>query len=217
MKKITIALMMLLGAIAANAQTWVGGGISLDVSKTDGQPDTRITFSPTIGYDFNDKWAIGMDLGYGYTYNEQNNSSETYHYEGLRTSNTNTFSVTPFVRYTFAQAGIVSFFVDGFVAYNHIHSNINEKYTALSNNVSIPKDREQTSRYNELNIGLRPGVAFNINDHISLVSSIGSLTYYHNSKNGEVDNTPKDNLKSKTDGLRLRFANSINVGMVYKF
>lgn len=36
MKKITIALMMLLGAIAANAQTWVGGGISLDVSKTDG-------------------------------------------------------------------------------------------------------------------------------------------------------------------------------------
>lgn len=215
MKKTAILLMMLLGAMTANAQTWVGGSIGLDFSKTDDQPNTEITFSPTIGYDFNDKWAIGLELGYGYSYNKQTSTYTPYN--ATHTSGSNIFSVTPFVRYTFAEAGIVSFFVDGFVGYSYTHNNSNIKYTALQSNASIPSDREQTSKNNGVSIGLRPGVAFNLNDHISLVSNLGSLSYYHNSRNSEMDNTPIETQCTKTDGFRLKLINSINVGMVYKF
>jgi hypothetical protein len=66
----------------------------------------------------------------------------------------------PFARYTFARVGAASFFVDGGFGFG------SEK---------IGDDDAD----NAWHIGFRPGVSFNISDHVSFVGTVGYLGYRH--------------------------------------
>lgn len=116
MKKIMVSLVLVLVAISASAQTYVGGTFgftSTDIKDQD-KSLTQFTLAPEIGYNLDDSWAIGIGIGYSYAKQE---------------ISTNTISVSPYVRYTVAKFGICSFFVDGEITFA---SSKPEKMDALS-------------------------------------------------------------------------------------
>lgn len=107
MKKILIALCLILStAAAANAQWFVGGNIGFsesfvksDISETDVTDyrseslSSAFSITPRVGYMFNDRWMAGLGVGYRFQRTQSPND------EGECVVNkTNTFSVSPFVR-----------------------------------------------------------------------------------------------------------------------
>ncbi|MDD6210047.1 MAG: outer membrane beta-barrel protein [Bacteroidales bacterium] len=101
MKKIILSLMVLF-SVAANAQNfYLSGSLSL---WHDGDADlTTFQLVPDFGYNFNDKWAAGVELGYG-------------HYKA--DGKANAFAISPYARYTFFQKGMVRLFAEGGVGFS---------------------------------------------------------------------------------------------------
>ena len=107
MKKIMMIAVLAVAALSANAQAYVGGGVSFDWSKSkaDGaKATTTFEIAPEIGYNLTDTWAVGMQLGL--------KSTKAGDADALTS-----FYVKPYARYTFAKVDKVSFFVDGGVGY----------------------------------------------------------------------------------------------------
>ena len=104
MKKVIATFVIALATISASAQTYLGGGIGFSSTDMKGEDKslTQFTITPEIGYNLDEKWALG--LGVSYCYAKQESSS-------------NTIIVAPYVRYTVAKAGICSFFIDGEFAF----------------------------------------------------------------------------------------------------
>ncbi|MDY4854182.1 MAG: outer membrane beta-barrel protein [Prevotella sp.] len=102
MKKVIATLVIALATISASAQTYLGGGISFSSTDMEGKDKslTQFTITPEIGYNLDEKWALGLGVGYSYAKQESN-----------------TIMVAPYVRYTVAKAGICSFFIDGEFAF----------------------------------------------------------------------------------------------------
>ena len=83
--------------------------------------------------------------------------------------NRNAFTLNPYVRYKFANAGDFTFFVDGGFSYTMIH------YSGNDDNA------------NQWGLGFKPGIAYNISDKVSLVAHIGRLDYNF-FKQGDIKN-----------------------------
>lgn len=68
MKKFIATFVIVLAAIGASAQTYLGGGFSFSSTDVSGEDKsiTQITLAPEIGYNLNNKWAIGLGVGYTY-------------------------------------------------------------------------------------------------------------------------------------------------------
>ena len=157
MKKIMMTLAAVCVAATMNAQVYVGGSLGFN-SKHSGVADknyTTFTIAPEVGYTLSDKFAVGVALGFtsGDMLTYQDKFGATY------TGKATAFEIKPYARYTFAKLDNFSFFVDGAVWYG----NANLK------NVDV--------KYNEYGIALEPGIAYNVNDKISLVAHIGSLGF----------------------------------------
>ena len=157
MKKIFMTLAAVCVAATMNAQGYIGGGIGLQSTSHDGNSTTTIKLMPEIGYNLNDSWALGIALGYG----ENKNTVKVNNVEV--SEKTKTFAVSPYARYTFAKFDKVNLFVDGSVAYTHTD------YTG--------------DKTNAFSVGLKPGVAVNLNDKLSFVAHAGFLGY----KNEKAD------------------------------
>lgn len=112
MKKYLALAVLAMAAVTASAQhnMWMAGEMSINTEKVEEADKTakQFTFSPELGYRFNDRWAMGVALSYSH-YNDD--------------IITNAFSVNPFMRYTCGKAGNFSFFVDGGVEYGLHHIN----------------------------------------------------------------------------------------------
>ena len=100
MKKFIATFVIALATISASAQTYIGGGIGFTSTDKKGEDKslTSLTITPQVGYNLNEKWALGLGVSYSYIKQE---------------SSLNTIMVAPYVRYTVAKAGICSFFIDG--------------------------------------------------------------------------------------------------------
>lgn len=100
MKKLIVTLAVIVAAFtASNAQVYVGG--SLGWTWNNDKPAYLI--KPEVGYNFNENWAAGLDLGYGYNSNNKLNG----------------IVVGAYARYKFWNEGLVTFFVDGGGAYSN--------------------------------------------------------------------------------------------------
>ena len=135
-------------ALSANAQVYVGGGLSIGGQKWDkgGKEVTTYKLIPEIGYNLNDKVGVGMAFGW----------------QGATRSNAKAFSANPYVRYTFFRSGKVSVFLDGTIGYTYIYN------TPVIEDVAC-------DNASQIFIGVKPGVAFSMSDHFSLVAHIGTL------------------------------------------
>ena len=153
MKKILLMAAFAVATLTANAQVWIGGAIGFDYEKyKDMDAKTKFTLAPVVGYNLSEDWAIGLELNFAF-----GNEGVSYLYGNAKTQD---IVVAPFARYTFARAGIASFFVDGgFGLGSHKVGNADAD--------------------NQWHIGFRPGVAFNITDNVSFVGTTGYLGYSH--------------------------------------
>ena len=125
----------------------------------------------------------------GYSFNKDWAAGVAFGWSGLNKGNVKQFTVNPYARFTFVNGKMVSVFVDGGVGYTHTYN--------------AGRDNDQ------LNIGLKPGVAVNLGDHLSFVTHVGFIGYSH-----EKNNVTKD----KTNGWGVDIdGNNIVFGLYYSF
>lgn len=148
MKKIFLMAFMAICAVSANAQLWVGGNLGYDYdSNFGGEKVHALSISPEVGYNLSDKWAIACDLDYVFG-------------KVVDDFKIHTFTVNPYVRYTFAKSGIASFFVDG----------------GIEGGFQKVEDLDATGIFG---IGVQPGLALQVSKKVCLVTKLGYLGYRH--------------------------------------
>ena len=161
MKKIIMMAVMAVAAVSANAQMWVGGnlGINTQTTKfedTELSSGTNFEIAPEVGYNLNEKWAVAMAVSYAH------NENCTVSFAGQSASgNINSFSIKPFVRYTFLKSGNFSAFCDGVLYYTTTHAQ------GVENN------------FNDSGVSFNPGIAYAITPKVSLIAHLGKLGYNH--------------------------------------
>lgn len=101
MKKLFLTFAFAVCALAMNAQLYVGGEVG---AWRDHKANyTTFYVQPEVGYNLNSQWAVGLELGYRYNYNNG--------------AKTNVFGLAPYARYTYAKLGPVNLFLDGGLSY----------------------------------------------------------------------------------------------------
>ena len=183
MKKIMMTLAAVCVAATMNAQVYVGGSLGFETSSQDGVTNSELTLMPELGYALDENFAVGIAFGYG-------QESHDVEVEGLTVTRKNKkFKINPYLRYNFVKLDKVNVFVDGGLEYVH-------------------KD-DAGAKNNTFGIGVRPGVAVNLNDKLSFVSHFGWLGY-SNSKDDYEGAKAKN-----TFGFKL--ASSVSFGLYYNF
>lgn len=184
-----MAAALVAASLSANAQVYVGGGLS--VHSYDNASDYKkntIEIIPEVGYNIDDKLAIGAEFGYSHTGFEGDVKSDMFKFE-------------PYLRYTFAKWNNVSLFGEFTVGYQYDKASVEKEVAG--------QDVEVSTKTNTWSVGVRPGVSVDVTNHLSFVTRFGWLGY----KNSKV----KDADKSQGDfGLDVT-ANKIQFGLVYNF
>lgn len=149
MKKLMMIAAFMVACVAANAQFYVGGSFGFESAKADKDADNTTAWSivPEIGYNIDDKLAVGLQIGYG-----------QMDIEGDLTGSE--LILAPYARYTFAESGIVKFFVDGGLTYTSYGSDLEG---------------------NTWGIGIRPGINIAASEKVGLVAKLGYIGYSKNS------------------------------------
>lgn len=91
-------LFVMMVAFSVKAQVYVGGAVSFWHDDDDFE-STSFTIAPEVGYNFNEKWAIGGSLEF--TYNK------------VEDAKTTGFAIAPYARYSYYENKIVRLFLDG--------------------------------------------------------------------------------------------------------
>ncbi len=187
MKGILLAGLMMAGlAVTANAQNGsvlVYGNLSVNTNKsaTDVK-QTSFQFMPGIGYQFNDNWTAGANIGIGsYKYTPVTGASTT----------TNTFAAGPFLRYTQPLSNIFSVFGQ------------------LDATFGNSKTNNGGTESNSFNLGITPYAAINLKNNFALNFSFGGLSYETNKVKGA---SKSSNSFGLTFGQGASFGISKNFG-----
>ena len=114
MKKIFALAVLAIASLSASAEGFYAGGSlgymheGAKISSTGSTPSTNtLSILPEIGYNLNEKWAVGTVIGYNYQ-----------HFCGTGVSG-HMFQLSPYARYTFfkSENNFVNLFVDGGVEF----------------------------------------------------------------------------------------------------
>lgn len=149
MKKLFLLITLLCITYAAKAQAYVGGtlGVAVEHASADGVSATNSAFTvaPEVGYYFNKTWALGASVG--------------VKYQNISHTGITTVSVLPYVRATFASAGVFDFFAELAMGYSH----------------------ESADGYGVGGFvaGIRPGFNAHLSDKFSLIGRTTLLSYSH--------------------------------------
>ncbi len=191
MKKVILAALVAVASLSASAQVYVGGTLGFNAGKAfDGADNvTKFEIAPEIGYNFNEKWAVGLGIGFT-TQNGDFDTTEPLlpvpNGSGVKYGKSQSaFTIAPYARYTFAKTGIASFFVDG-------------GFQAMFLN---------DDRGNVWNISVRPGVKLSASEKVDFVAQIAALGYTWASEKA-----------GKTSAFGLNVDNTaIKFGVYYNF
>ena len=154
MKKFLFVVAALATSMAASAQLWVSGGLSLTNGSNWNVEKSRTNWgiNHSIGYALDDALEVGLDFGIGgWSQDEASNFK---------------FNVAPFVRYTFLSEGDFSMFVQGAVNYTY------------------SKDKDADKADWTFGVNVRPGVKYAFTDNFAMVAKFGSLYFSHNHPDG---------------------------------
>ena len=206
MKKIMMIAAMMVAAVSANAQVWIGGEVGFNTTtntlKINGvstdETTNNFTIAPEIGYNLSDKWAVAMKIGFAHSGNNAEVAALLANngMPGVGEVATNAFMINPYARYTFVKAGNFSAFVDGGIGYASTHVNGLD----FINNVNMIK------------VGFNPGVAYAISPKVGLVAHLGDLSYQNTwckVKNADI--------KVSEGKFNVSLWNSISFGAYYNF
>lgn len=184
MKKIFLTLMVMVAAVAANAQVWVGGSLGFwsngDAEGTDTK--TALSIMPEVGYDLSEDWSIAIGLGYTLAKPDKGEDASA-------------FAVNPYARYNVIKTGAFKFFLDGGFGIGSYDFGGDDTYTAWS-------------------IGIKPGVAYSLNENFSLVAHVGFLGYQ--AADDKISSEAWQELGIQK-GFGFAFDNNISFGVYYAF
>ena len=187
MKKKIIALVALLACVTmgASAQVYVGGSLGFTSTKYEAggqdKDGTSYKILPEIGYQLDEDLSIGLQIGYSHGYASFGSLTVTDIKAAMNTVTSayadmneddfklNSFTFAPYMRYNVMKFGAVKLFLEGSVGYTNIKSddtpNTNGRKTGNESKLDL------------LEIAIRPGVSFQVNEKINLLAKIGSLGY----------------------------------------
>lgn len=184
MKKIILTAIVAVVSIAANAQIWAGGSLGFsNNSPKEGDNSTTLTFAPEIGYTLNDKIDLGVALDY--TSYKQGDAS------------TSSFSIEPYVRYTFMKAGKLSLFAEGVIGFGSVDNGDSD---ADDDDDDYPTTNVASAP--DFKIGVRPGLKYDLTDKFSFVSKLGWVGF------SSYENSSAFDIKAST---------AVSLGFVYNF
>ena len=177
MKKIMLSLMMALVSVCASAQVYIGGTAGISSNKI-GDEDSKTAYKliPEIGYQFNNEWEAGIEVGI-----QKGDVCKI-----ARVGDATTFTIAPYVRYTAVETKLVNFFLEGTIGYGSVSKGGGDYYE----------------------VGIKPGLAVKLSNHVNLITKIGFLGYRGYS--------PEEGKSSSTFGVDAD-ANNISFGAIYKF
>lgn len=92
MKRIVVFLFVVMAALAAKSQVYVGGNISL--WHNDDADATSFTLAPEVGYEFSDQWSVGAQLILSHSKHKVDD-----HVKAKWTG----FAFAPYARYSFSR------------------------------------------------------------------------------------------------------------------
>ena len=108
MKKFLMTIAAVFAAMNMSAQVYVGGSIGVaSVNDAHNESETVYKFVPEIGYNLNDDWAVGVELGY------QKGACTLGKGVFGQDTDTEVFSIAPYARYTVVKSKLINLFVDG--------------------------------------------------------------------------------------------------------
>ena len=201
MKKILLVLSLVFAAIAVNAQVYVGASLGYssetkkDVNGDKQTSNSNFTFAPKIGYSLSDVFSVG--LGFGVT----GGSDKTFAPNGdeLTNDKTSSWAIAPFARYTFAEFGKFSVLGEGTIFF------------------AGAKDAAEI-KSSEFGISVKPILAFEASDNISLEASLNFLNLGFSSKNENTEfDATTSNFNFGADSNNLMNTSSLQIGFIYKF
>ena len=119
-----------------------------------------ILASTVMAMSVNAQVYVGGGIGVSTTGGDNTDDVTSYiGWEGSNKGGAKPFSINPYVRYNVINGKVVNVFLDGSVEFGH-------KY-----NAGFDDDF--------FGVGLKPGVAFKVNEKISVVTHIGFIGYEH--------------------------------------
>lgn len=194
MKKVFLTLALVAFAFAANAQFVIGGQLGFN---TNGSKYTQesanpvwdspvakamnLTIAPSVGYMLNDNMQVGLSLEYTLT-NTTNYNRAVYalgQEEWAKTSNS-VFTIAPYFRYYFAQAGDFNFFCEATLGYGIMGRGNNHDYSNVPG-LSYDNEYKGVNSMNVLMFTIIPGVNYRFSENFSAdcYIDLAGLAFYN--------------------------------------
>lgn len=214
-----------------SAQLYLGGSISLNGSTYESldyysdqareYSNNYVRISPQVGYFLNDKFLIGMSVGFG-NY-KSTSESEDIHvdtvYIDTYERGSRSIVIDPFIRHYISLG-------EKFSLYNQLgvrYSFGKNDYEDL--NASIQRTYNGEVDFSSFTAYLKPSINVSLSDKLSLEFSFIELYYNSYSSNSERWYTYDDpsiiaDAKEGSDGNRINYGlkyNNIELGLAYKF
>lgn len=186
MKKLFLSLIVAVCSLAASAQVYVGGQVGL-WRNTDAN-HTSFKLAPELGYKLSDQWDLGLSIGFAHNYYDD--------------TKVNGFEVDPYVRYTVAKAGPVSFFLDGGFGFA---------------TAKVKRGDWKSDSFNQWQIGIKPGVKVSLSKKVDFIASMGFLGYRdHDDVVGPASSYIHSVYGEKGFGFDFK-TSDLNFGLIYNF
>ena len=227
MKKLVLTFAVIFATItAANAQLFIGGNLGLGVSslgksETTGgattvtvDPINTLSFNivPRIGYNLNDKMAIGLDLYFGM--NNTKYPDGYYLNETDHKVSATSFGADLFFRYYAIEVGQFSVFAEANAGL--MMGNGSEEYKTGNTTTTI--DAPKTT---DIFVGIIPGISYKVNEKLQFDAYLGlcELCFTHNVTKTETNNTTTTNSDNQFNlGINQNNnGNLLKIGVVYNF
>ena len=169
-------------SLNASAQWYIGGSVGFGSVKPSGG-DSEAVFSilPELGYQLNDKWSVGAKVGY----HKGDGIAAVINSTNTRVDLTEEFIIRPYARYSAFTWDPVTVFFDGGIRFARVV--------------------DQGTRFG---LGVEPGVAVTLTDHITFVTHLGYV--------GFDTFSPKGGGGSSTR-FGVDFSNNCSFGVYYNF
>ncbi len=223
MKKLFLALSLVAATFFCQAQLFIGGdlGFGFNSGKVETKTDILTTtydnpkttifeINPFVGYMFNEKFGVGLEVGYGIS-SVKTDAENDVTYK----NNISTWKAAPFFRYVYGNFNRVKLFADAKVSFAGAYDNF---ITIVDND----RTREKGPKCFEWGVAVVPGIEFILNEHFSLSGKLNVLSIgYVGSKITTDSQTGFANCevteKSNTFGFGVNESTDIVLGMIYKF
>ena len=237
MKKLVLTFAVVFATITvANAQLFVGGNLGVGftgASKTvtdDGTTTVTVdpvkilnfNITPRIGYNLNDKMAVGLDLRFGmtnYTYPDNYYGWGEKDHKDVSTD----FGAALFFRYYLMEIGQLSLFAEANAGL--LMGNGKEEYTTTlgaTTTTTTINDPKTTDIF----VGITPGISYKVNDHLQFDAYLGllQLGFLHSISKTETTNLAGTTTTTTVSDNQFNFGlnqhnrgNLFKIGVVYNF